>query len=218
MSRGLRATLLSTALFWRGCASDPCPMSSADSPPAPAPEQRLYRLPFEPGRRCIVGQGSFGVFGLGSHTCQYAIDFVMEIDTRILAARGGRVVAVREDCENVNCPFAPETCCGNQITIEHDDGTRAYYVHLVQFGACVEVGAEVQQGDVIGRSGNTGYSIGPHLHFGVFAPGGEAGGGRLGPSADRSVEVHFADVPGDGVPRLLQYVTSENSVGRDWCR
>lgn len=216
---GIRqASGLFAACMVHGCASEPCPTAPVEVAPPPPAAQRPYRLPFAAGQQIIVGQGNFGVFGLGSHTCQYAIDFVMPVGTPILAARGGKVVGVVEDCPNVNCPLTPESCCGNYVEIEHADGTRAIYYHLVQFGACVAVGAVVEQGDVIARAGNTGYSISPHLHFAVYAAGGAAGGGSLGLSDDGSLEAHFAEVAGDGVPRTLQYVISENASAHDWCR
>jgi murein DD-endopeptidase MepM/ murein hydrolase activator NlpD len=56
----------------------------------------------------------------------------------------------------------------NLIFILHADGTIARYLHLQRGGAHVEVGDRVAAGDLIGFSGNTGYSQGPHLHFDVF--------------------------------------------------
>jgi murein DD-endopeptidase MepM/ murein hydrolase activator NlpD len=56
------------------------------------------------------------------------------------------------------------------VKIYHSDGTFADYVHLRYGGVLVEVGEEVRAGDVIGLSGNTGYSTQPHLHFAVHQP------------------------------------------------
>lgn len=52
---------------------------------------------------------------------------------------------------------------GNWIVIVHPDGKATLYAHLSQ--RLVIPGAQVKQGDVIGMSGNTGNSTGPHLHF-----------------------------------------------------
>ena len=57
---------------------------------------------------------------------------------------------------------------GNFVTIEHDDATLGTYYHLKKFGAYVKVGDIVKRGELIGYSGNTGYSSGPHLHFEVY--------------------------------------------------
>ena len=49
------------------------------------------------------------------------------------------------------------------VSIDHGNGIVARYAHLS--GADVTVGQVVEQGDLIGLSGNTGNSTGPHLHF-----------------------------------------------------
>lgn len=54
---------------------------------------------------------------------------------------------------------------GNLIKLGHGAGTETRYAHLQRFA--VERGAEVQKGDLIGYSGNTGRSTGPHLHYEV---------------------------------------------------
>ena len=55
----------------------------------------------------------------------------------------------------------------NYVIIEHSDGTMGNYYHLKQGGAVAVIGQKVAKGDLIGYSGNTGYSSGPHLHFSV---------------------------------------------------
>jgi len=54
---------------------------------------------------------------------------------------------------------------GNYLTILHEDGTYADYLHLQFEGVTVELGDKVEAGDPIALSGNTGWSTGPHLHF-----------------------------------------------------
>jgi murein DD-endopeptidase MepM/ murein hydrolase activator NlpD len=61
---------------------------------------------------------------------------------------------------------------GNYLMIRHGDGTRANYWHFKKDGVLVNVGDTVQQGQLIGFSGNTGYSAFPHLHFEVV-PGSD---------------------------------------------
>lgn len=52
---------------------------------------------------------------------------------------------------------------GNVIEIKHRDGKSTLFAHLSRMG--VTKGQKVEQGDVIGAVGTTGYSTGPHLHF-----------------------------------------------------
>jgi murein DD-endopeptidase MepM/ murein hydrolase activator NlpD len=52
---------------------------------------------------------------------------------------------------------------GNVIEIKHRDGKSTLFAHLSHIG--VTKGQKVEQGDVIGNVGTTGYSTGPHLHF-----------------------------------------------------
>jgi murein DD-endopeptidase MepM/ murein hydrolase activator NlpD len=60
---------------------------------------------------------------------------------------------------------------GNQLIIEHEDGSRTGYAHLN--GYKVKVGDNVSKGQVIALSGNTGNSNGPHLHFTYRNPSGD---------------------------------------------
>lgn len=88
----------------------------------------------------------------------FATDFNMPIGTCIAAARAGIVVFVEESGEDKGFP-------NNKIIIEHEDNTYAQYMHLTKNGSLVRVGANVEQGDFIGFSGNTGLAGYPHLHF-----------------------------------------------------
>lgn len=128
-----------------------------------------YDLPYRQGAGHLVYQGYNGSF---SHQGQYALDFIMPEGTEILAAREGVVVKV-EQSYSQGC--AQETCkqFGNYIQIYHTDGTFAEYIHLKQHGAAVKPGDHVSKGDVIGYSGNTGWSSGPHLHFDCYMAGWE---------------------------------------------
>lgn len=58
---------------------------------------------------------------------------------------------------------------GNYVVVNHGDGVLTYYAHLSNI--TVSVGQSVQQGQVIGQAGNTGYSFGAHLHFGLMING-----------------------------------------------
>lgn len=124
----------------------------------------IYSLPYEKGKAYRIVQGYFGPF---SHKERAALDFKMKRGTKICAARNGVVVRVKEDGDRGgwNRKYRPY---GNNIVIEHEDGSRAGYWHLQYNGALVNVGDTVQQGQVIGLSGKTGYAAMPHLHFLVW--------------------------------------------------
>lgn len=124
----------------------------------------VYWLPFESGRTQLVFQGYRGKL---SHKDADALDFNLKTGEKIFAAREGIVVEVVES----NTKTCPDISCAkfnNRIIIIHNDGTFAEYSHLKFSGAEVNLGDNIEQGQFIGYSGNTGYSTGPHLHFSVF--------------------------------------------------
>jgi len=62
---------------------------------------------------------------------------------------------------------------GKWMEVKHQDGTSSRYAHLSEYGN-VKVGQNVGAGSVIGKSGNSGHSTGPHLHFEVRDSKGNA--------------------------------------------
>lgn len=130
----------------------------------------VYALPYDAGKSYLVVQGYFSSF---SHRNRAAIDFKMKRGTTITAAREGVVVRLQKDNNlgGLNRRFRQYA---NYIVIEHEDGTRAGYWHLQKGGVLVAVGDTVRQGQPIGKSGQTGYSAFPHLHFFVWSGKGDA--------------------------------------------
>lgn len=93
------------------------------------------------------------------------VDFQAAPGTRVKAALDG-IVEGTGDTDRT-CKGAS---FGKWVFIRHSNGLSTLYGHLSLIKA-VE-GQRVQTGDVIGYSGNTGYSTGPHLHFSVYASQG----------------------------------------------
>ena len=93
------------------------------------------------------------------------IDFRASIGTPVHAALAGTIVG------QGNTDIVPGCySLGKWILIRHTDGLSTLYAHLsLQTNS---VGTNVSTGDLIGYSGNTGYTTGPHLHFGVYATTG----------------------------------------------
>lgn len=127
-----------------------------------------YMLPYPEGQRHLLIQGNNSEFTHNMPSSRYAFDFDMPENTLISAARGGTVGLVNVDNEKGgnNENYLPQA---NKILICHDDGTVALYAHLRHKGALVDIGDRVHSGQIIGFSGNTGYSTTPHLHFVVLA-------------------------------------------------
>jgi murein DD-endopeptidase MepM/ murein hydrolase activator NlpD len=128
----------------------------------------VYALPFDEGKSFRVIQGYFSRF---THKERAALDFNMKRGTRITAAREGVVVRVKEDgtLGGLNKKYRSH---GNNIIIQHPDGSRAGYWHIQHNGAVVNAGDTVQKGQLIAYSGKTGYAFVPHLHFLVWRSGG----------------------------------------------
>lgn len=102
--------------------------------------------------RPINGVKTQGVHG------NNGVDFGAHIGTPIYAALGGVVTLIRGgDAWNGGY--------GNYIVIKHSNGTQTLYAHLSSIG--VNQGQNVDKGQTIGKSGNSGQSTGPHLHFEV---------------------------------------------------
>lgn len=60
---------------------------------------------------------------------------------------------------------------GNMISLRHNAVYMTNYKHLSRFGPGIRAGKRVRQGDLIGYTGTTGLSTGPHLHFEMWQNG-----------------------------------------------
>src|ERR1043166_1795486 len=134
----------------------------------------LYQLPYGAADGFRVTQGYDGSYS-HSGPDQYAIDFKMPVGTPVHAARSGVVVKVKDD-SNSGGPNRKYERCANYILIRHSDGTVANYAHLQKGSSRVKLGQFVAAGERLARSGNTGFTSGPHLHFSVFKTRADGGG------------------------------------------
>jgi murein DD-endopeptidase MepM/ murein hydrolase activator NlpD len=127
----------------------------------PRLQPMLYRYPLPwQGGPFRLTQGANGRYSHFTPKGRYALDIAMPEGTPIVAARSGMVVKIENDQSGRgNNPS------GNFVRILHDDGTMGVYLHLMRGSVQVREGQQVSIGERIARSGNTGNSTGPHLHF-----------------------------------------------------
>lgn len=125
--------------------------------------------------------GGYSRYGLQGHN---GVDFALPVGQHVMAADGGSVVISAHDPSGY----------GELIKIRHGWGY-SYYAHLSE--RHVRVGDEVRAGQVIGLSGNTGNSTGPHLHFEIRPDGIGRGNGYNG-AVDPWPYLTAADSEGDG--------------------
>ncbi len=103
-----------------------------------------------------------GAYGGSQHN---GMDLGTPVGTQIHAPLSGRVRNVG------NTDLVPGCYSwGKWILIDHPNGLSSMFAHLSQ--AAVTPGQEVKTGDVVGYSGSTGYSTGPHLHYTLYVTAG----------------------------------------------
>lgn len=97
---------------------------------------------------------SYRYISRGLSSYHMGIDYVANVGTPVKAAQAGRVIQITSGWAGG---------FGNSILVDHGGGLTTRYAHLSR--PIVSSGQYVGQGELIGYSGNTGYSTGPHLHF-----------------------------------------------------
>ncbi|MGZ5055437.1 MAG: peptidoglycan DD-metalloendopeptidase family protein [Methylobacter sp.] len=125
-----------------------------------------YLPPIAPNASFQISQAFGGSFSHTDEQNKYAVDIVMPVGTPVYAARSGVVLEAEDDFfkGGTNKAYSSEA---NNIRILHDDGSMSLYAHLELEKAQVYPGLAVMAGQLIGYSGNTGFTSGPHLHFAV---------------------------------------------------
>ena len=105
-----------------------------------------------------VTNASKRLYASGSHN---GVDFGVKVGTPVKAMANGTLVAQGDTdttCRGVSF--------GKWILIKYDNGLASTYGHLSQHS--LTAGTRVTTGQVVGFSGNTGYSTGPHLHVSMY--------------------------------------------------
>ena len=98
----------------------------------------------------------------GSHN---GVDFRASVGTKVKSVLDGVVVGTGNTDLYPGC-----YSFGKWVMIKHDNGLSTIYGHLSVISS--SVGQRLKTGDLVGYSGNTGYSTGPHLHISLYATQG----------------------------------------------
>jgi hypothetical protein len=152
-------------LLAAGCAT----VRARPTPPGGRPcvdDDLALRLPFTDDTARLVIQGNGGAFS-HSGLYQYAWDFEMPEGTPVAAAAEG-VVAETVDGFTEGAPDRKLENRANLILVDHGGARFSVYQHLQPGGILVHEGDRVLRGQPIGKSGNTGFTSRPHLHFAVI--------------------------------------------------
>lgn len=116
----------------------------------------------------VVGEGNFMWPTSGRISQRYfwyhrAVDIANSAGPDIVASQGGTVVSAGWNAGGY----------GNYVIIDHGNGYKTLYAHMVTGSITVQAGQRVVQGQKLGRMGNTGRSTGTHLHFEVMSASGK---------------------------------------------
>jgi murein DD-endopeptidase MepM/ murein hydrolase activator NlpD len=166
-------------------------MASVPGRPISEPVGGMVILPpFAAGEQYPVSQGFLGERTHNSPDSEYAIDIAMPVGTPVHAVRAGIVMDVEEDFNTGGTDLEKYGEKANHVRILHDDGTMALYAHLDLASVNVRPGSRIRAGQKIARSGNTGFSSGPHLHLAIQQNTGM-----------KLISVPFRFTSPDGAPR-----------------
>ena len=116
----------------------------------------------------VVGEGNFmwptsGYISQKYYWYHQAVDIANKSNPDIVASQGGTVTTAGWNAGGY----------GNYVIIDHGNGYRTLYAHMLNNSMVVKAGQRVTQGQKLGLMGSTGRSTGTHLHFEVIGPGGK---------------------------------------------
>lgn len=142
--------------------------SYAFVPGAPMSESSLSGSPLGlpvKGGPFVISQAFKGASSHSQHAeAHYAVDIAVPENTPVIAVRSGLVMDAEKDFSRAgwSAEYADEA---NMVRVLHEDGSMGLYAHLRVDGVEVSAGQKIRRGQLLGYSGNTGFSNGPHLHF-----------------------------------------------------
>lgn len=111
------------------------------------------------------------------------VDFVAAVGTPVMATAGG--VVIRRSYDRAG---------GHTVGLRHGNGYESYYLHLSKYPSGLKKGDRVEQGDVIGFVGSTGWSTGAHLDYRIKKNGKWLNPKKLSlPPADPVAEERMED-------------------------
>lgn len=133
----------------------------------PAPNHGILNWPLS----TIKVTQPFGMTDFAKTTTAYngnghnGVDFAASIGTPTFATSNGIIVGIGDT--DIVCPGAS---FGKWVFVQYPNGLSTIYAHLSLIK--VSKGDYVSTGDIIGYTGSTGFSTGPHLHFGLYVTQG----------------------------------------------
>lgn len=132
----------------------------------PAVGKGVLRWPLDRVRITqYFGNTKFAQSGAYNGSGHNGIDFGIPLGTPVKSAASGTVLATGNTDAYSGC-----LSYGKWVLIKHNNGLSTMYAHLSK--VLVSAGDKLERGGVFAHSGTTGYSTGPHLHFGVYASSG----------------------------------------------
>lgn len=132
--------------------------------PVIRPVDIIIPPPYKVGKSYRISQGFNGRFSHTGRGSRYAVDIAMPVGSYIHAVMDGIVADARDDF-TIGGTASYFLDKANHVTVMHEDGSYAVYAHILHGSLQVKTGDKIKVGQPIARSGSTGYSTGPHLHF-----------------------------------------------------
>ena len=135
------------------------PEQETESETQPQPEVPAYIFPLEDANAEVTNPYGWQAHPVTKQKSLHSgVDLAADYGTNVLAVADGTVL---------DCSY--DAAYGYILTLEHENGVQTQYAHLSEF--LVNAGAEVRQGQIIAKTGDSGWTTGPHLHLGVLING-----------------------------------------------